>query len=1157
MKKRFALIFTLVLCVHLNAQELPNITPPSPTAYELGKYGQIPVGMFTGTPNVSIPLYTYKTKNLSVPISLSYNSNGIKVDQLSSNVGLGWSLNVGGVVTRIIKGKSDEYNEFFFPEEEIHKEGIRSPMALDFFYEAGKGNYDTETDLFMYNFDGYSGKFTYSNTKEIVLVPHKKMEVINYFENVNGIIEIGFRITTPEGISYFFTEEELSRNWAMGGAHTEPIFEPTAWYLTKITHPEGDVIDFIYEAQNYDYDLSKSESVTIPTPTYQTTCTGMTGPQLTISPVITNNLRVVGKKLVEIRSNSVLDGVVKIDASLPHPGTSSSFNLVSNIIIEDSNSSQIEIFNFDYLTTVNNRVFLQEVIFKDPNFNYRFDYIDPEGLVGRLSTAQDHWGYFNGKTNNTHYFPNPEDLEFGVSELNNYPITGADKSADSIFAEKGLLKSINYPTKGYTNFTYEPNTFFGEDTSIINSTKDIVSLYTLTEQGDFGTGFDVTGTTKVIPFNQKASLSAYVSFNFQGCSEDLLKSKATITVTDDQTGTNIDISEITLAGYTNLGPNLIVSYNSPNNQFYVDIEEGHTYTVKLHPAFECVSSSLELEYYDQYIPNQIENIITGGLRIKDIQVYTSQISTPSTTRYFYGKKESLDESSGVQGQTAYYLSKQTTRTPCSLPGDFVDTYYTSLNSSSTRPLFNSASNSTTYYKYVTVSFGGSNFENGGEENEFIIHPDYQGNPLYGDPIESSTWVNAGWSNGSLKRRAVFKKDISNNYIVLKQSINNYLEDTRYFKKVYAYTVKKKFDLTVVGDVTYSCTQESLTKTFKYYYCSTDHKHWFVGLPWVDHWVCWASDSNNTHQIIYHPCFGKEIGHIITYPDYLENLDIMEYSTNSYWYYLNQKIETQYDQNGQNPVEKITNYYYDNPDHLQLTRTETTNSKNELLKSTISYPQDKGQLAGLSNEAIVAIDSLILQHRIAEPIQTEIYKDGVLLSQQRTNYKDWGLNATSTNNIILPETIQTSKGNNLLEDRITFQSYYDNGNVKEVSKVDGTHIMYVWGYQESQPIAKIENATFTNITVAQQTLIDDVISASDADMDLATETTLLEKLQLLREGFGESQVSSYTYDPLIGVTSITDPRGESIYYYYDDFNRLKFIKDSEGNILSENKYNYKN
>ncbi|MBP6977475.1 MAG: hypothetical protein KBB71_04080 [Lentimicrobiaceae bacterium] len=62
---------------------VPNVIPPSPTAAELGRYGQIPVGMFTGAPQVSIPLYTLTSRYLSVPVSLSYSSNGIKVEQVA------------------------------------------------------------------------------------------------------------------------------------------------------------------------------------------------------------------------------------------------------------------------------------------------------------------------------------------------------------------------------------------------------------------------------------------------------------------------------------------------------------------------------------------------------------------------------------------------------------------------------------------------------------------------------------------------------------------------------------------------------------------------------------------------------------------------------------------------------------------------------------------------------------------------------------------------------------------------------------------------------------------------------------------------------------------------------------------------------------------
>ncbi len=55
----------------------------------------------------------------------------------------------------------------------------------------------------------------------------------------------------------------------------------------------------------------------------------------------------------------------------------------------------------------------------------------------------------------------------------------------------------------------------------------------------------------------------------------------------------------------------------------------------------------------------------------------------------------------------------------------------------------------------------------------------------------------------------------------------------------------------------------------------------------------------------------------------------------------------------------------------------------------------------------------------------------------------------------------------------------------------------------------------------------------------------------------AMVSTYTYDPLIGITSMTDPKGYTMYYTYDDLNRLKTIKDQQGNILSENEYHYKN
>ena len=154
-----------------------------------------------------------------------------------------------------------------------------------------------------------------------------------------------------------------------------------------------------------------------------------------------------------------------------------------------------------------------------------------------------------------------------------------------------------------------------------------------------------------------------------------------------------------------------------------------------------------------------------------------------------------------------------------------------------------------------------------------------------------------------------------------------------------------------------------------------------------------------------------------------------------------------------------------------------------------------------------------------------------------------------------------------EDAVIFHDYDTKGNPLEVSKADGTHIVYLWGYHQSQPIAKIENATYSDVQsqVANlQTLSNadndrtvDIINSDGTLTKVGKEGDLREALRNLRTSLPDSQVTTYTYDPLIGVTSITDPRGNTVYYEYDAFNRLKHVKDQDGNILSKNKYHYKN
>src|ERR1700745_404186 len=101
-----AMFCLTVFCIAASAQGPPlaKVVPPSPTSQAFQKYGDIPVSAYTGIPDISIPLYTAKFRDISVPISLSYHASGIKVSEEASQVGLGWVLNAGGNITRNIVG---------------------------------------------------------------------------------------------------------------------------------------------------------------------------------------------------------------------------------------------------------------------------------------------------------------------------------------------------------------------------------------------------------------------------------------------------------------------------------------------------------------------------------------------------------------------------------------------------------------------------------------------------------------------------------------------------------------------------------------------------------------------------------------------------------------------------------------------------------------------------------------------------------------------------------------------------------------------------------------------------------------------------------------------------------------------------------------------
>ena len=55
---------------------------------------------------------------------------------------------------------------------------------------------------------------------------------------------------------------------------------------------------------------------------------------------------------------------------------------------------------------------------------------------------------------------------------------------------------------------------------------------------------------------------------------------------------------------------------------------------------------------------------------------------------------------------------------------------------------------------------------------------------------------------------------------------------------------------------------------------------------------------------------------------------------------------------------------------------------------------------------------------------------------------------------------------------------------------------------------------------------------------------------------DAQMTTYTYKPLAGATSESNESDLLTTYEYDEFNRLKLVRDNTGKIIRKTVYNYR-
>lgn len=183
-------------------KQLVNYFSACPQASAMMERTKCPVDHNTGAVNVSIPLHEIKTRDLTLPIVLKCKTTGIKTNEASGCVGLGWSLQAEPMITREVKGSPDErYYTTYNPDF-----GSIDITYLKEFYE---GRRDEEPDIFYYSNLINSGQFVLRRpTNKLdpaycpILIPAAPETFIKSNFNSGG-----FKMKDAKGSLYYYGDD--------------------------------------------------------------------------------------------------------------------------------------------------------------------------------------------------------------------------------------------------------------------------------------------------------------------------------------------------------------------------------------------------------------------------------------------------------------------------------------------------------------------------------------------------------------------------------------------------------------------------------------------------------------------------------------------------------------------------------------------------------------------------------------------------------------------------------------------------------------------------------------------------------------------------------------------------------------------------------------
>lgn len=381
---------------------------------------------------------------------------------------------------------------------------------------------------------------------------------------------------------------------------------------------------------------------------------------------------------------------------------------------------------------------------------------------------------------------------------------------------------------------------------------------------------------------------------------------------------------------------------------------------------------------------------------------------------------------------------------------------------------------------------------------------------------------------------------------------------------------------------------------------------------ISHHIIKTSNAHEQTFFAYTPVANPPIpGYSWPHPVHFPIL--VGYKLKSQWVVKEYDIEKDYDPLTGSTLTKRTDYTYDNAAHLQLTKAAQTNSNGEIIEKLYRYPGDA--IASPTTEEQNATNYFLSSKILNRLLEEETVINGVSAQRKRISYKSFvsqgfpWMHKISQSIYSNPLTVLSTfnaydNDGNLLEvaekSGTTKKYIWDYNNSLPIAEVtQGTNtgdIAYTsfeadgWGGWTMNPGSVIikNTAAITGKNTSSggvQKLVpagNYIVSLWSVangwvNGQLLTQTPTMirgawryyeiklnnvssinvagdniDEVRLYPQG---AQMTTYTYEPLIGITSQCTPDNRITYYEYDEINRLTLIRDDNRNVIKKYCYNY--